>query len=106
MQFYLYKDPMYIQICNCIKSKPFENIDNNFKPYCRWCGTNFNIKKTMAYIYLNKETNEARIFGSITALCNATGIKPDNLYTCFSRNKLKEFENDQYRIIKTPIERA
>ena len=60
----------------------------------------------MAYIYINKETKEARIFGSITSLCNATGIKPDNLYTQFSRNKLKEFENDKYRIVKTKIERA
>mgnify|MGYP003153301688 CR=1 FL=1 len=61
---------------------------------------------TMAYIYLNKETNEARIFGSITSLCNATKIKPDKLYTCFSRNKLKEYENDNFRIVKTKIERA
>lgn len=60
----------------------------------------------MAYIYLNKETNEARIFGSITSLCKATGIKPDNLYHNFGRNKLKEFKNGQYRIIKTPIERG
>ena len=60
----------------------------------------------MAYIYLNKEINEARIFGSIMSLCNATGIKPDNLYRVFSRNKLKEFENYKYRIVKTKIERA
>lgn len=46
----------------------------------------------MAYIYLNKETKEARIFGSITALCNATEIKPDNLYTKLSRKKIKEFK--------------
>jgi len=60
----------------------------------------------MAYIYLNKETKEARIFGSITALSNATGIKPDNLYTIFSRNKAKEHETNEYRIVKTKIERA
>jgi len=60
----------------------------------------------MAYIYLNKQTNEARVFGSITSLSNATGIKPDNLYTQFSRKGLKEYENDSYRIIKTKIERA
>ena len=59
----------------------------------------------MAYIYLNKETNEARIFGGVTSLCNATNIKPDNLYTVFGRKKLKEFENGKYRIVKTPIER-
>jgi len=60
----------------------------------------------MPYIYINKENNKARIFGSITSLSKATNIKPDNLYTCFSRNKLKEFENDSYRIIKTKLERS
>lgn len=60
----------------------------------------------MAYIYLNKQTNQLRCFGSVTALSNATGLKPDNLYTQFSRNKVKEYENDKYRIVKTKIERA
>ena len=60
----------------------------------------------MAYIYLNKETNEARIFGSIASLFKATEIKPDKLYTCFGRKRLKEYENDSYRIVKTKIERA
>ena len=60
----------------------------------------------MAYIYLNKETKEARIFGSIIALSNATEIKPDNLYTIFSRNKAKEHETNEFRIVKTKIERA
>ena len=59
----------------------------------------------MPYIYINKQTKEARIFGSITSLSNAIGIKPDNLYTTFSRKKLKEFENESYRIVKTKIER-
>ena len=60
----------------------------------------------MAYIYLNKETKGARIFGSIKSLSNATGIKSDNLYTIFSRNKAKEHETSEYRIVKTKIERA
>ena len=60
----------------------------------------------MAYIYINKKTKEARIFGSITSLCSATKIKPDNLYRVFSREKLREFENDSYRIVKAEIERA
>lgn len=60
----------------------------------------------MAYIYLNKKTNELRCFGSISVLCENTGIKPDNLYTNFSRKGKKEYENDQYRIVKTPIERS
>lgn len=60
----------------------------------------------MAYIYLNKETNQLRCFGSITALSKATGIKPDNLYTNFNRKALNEFENDSYRIVKVNIERS
>lgn len=60
----------------------------------------------MAYIYLNKQTNELRCFGSITALSKTTGIKPDNLYHNFSRKGLKEFETDLYRIVKTEIERS
>ena len=60
----------------------------------------------MAYIYLDKETNELRCFGSITALSKATGVKPDNLYTNFNRKSLKEFENDKYRIVKTELERS
>lgn len=60
----------------------------------------------MAYIYLNKITNKLRCFGGITALSKATGVKPDNLYTNFSRKGLKEFENDKYRIVKTKIERS
>ncbi|WP_372938711.1 hypothetical protein [Seonamhaeicola sp.] len=60
----------------------------------------------MAYIYINKQTKEARIFGSIKSLSNATGIKPDNLYTIFSRNKAKEHETKDFRIVKTKIERA
>lgn len=60
----------------------------------------------MAYIYQNKETNDLRVFGSITALCKAMDLKPDNLYTAFGRNKLKEFENKNYRIVKCKIERS
>ena len=60
----------------------------------------------MAYIHLNKETNKLRCFGGITALCKATGIKPDNLYTNFNRKDLSEFENDLYRIVKVEVERG
>lgn len=60
----------------------------------------------MPYIHINKETNEIKLFGSIVSLCGATGIKPDNLYHNFSRNKLKEFENSEYRILKVKMERS
>lgn len=60
----------------------------------------------MAYIHHNKETNKLRAFGSIKALSNAFNIPIDNLYTIFSRKRLKEYENNSYRIVKTKIERA
>ncbi len=31
----------YKQNCNCDESTPFINEDNNFHPYCRWCGIDF-----------------------------------------------------------------
>ena len=31
----------YKQNCKCYKSTPFINEDNNFHPYCRWCGEDF-----------------------------------------------------------------
>lgn len=60
----------------------------------------------MAYVHINKHTNKVRTFGSIKSLSNALKIPIDNLYTIFSRKKLKEFENSQYRIVKTKIERG
>ena len=60
----------------------------------------------MAYWYLDKQTKEARIFGSITSLCKHAGLKKDAMYYHFTRNKKKEVENDLYRIVKTKIERG
>ena len=60
----------------------------------------------MAYIYLNKENNSLRVFGSVTALCNATDINPNKIYNVFGRKGLNEFENEYYRIVRVKIERA
>ena len=60
----------------------------------------------MAFIYLNKNTHEALIFGSITSLCCYTGLKKDNFYTHFCRLGNTEFENDNVRIVKTEIKRG
>ena len=60
----------------------------------------------MAYVHINKQTNEVRTFGSVKSLSNALKIPIDNLYTTFSRKKLKEHETNEYRITKTKIERA
>jgi len=56
--------------------------------------------------YLNKQTNAAEIFGSVAAIVKHTDLKPDMLYSYFSRKKLTEFENDRYRIVKTAVKRA
>ena len=60
----------------------------------------------MMYLYINKLTNEPRVFGSLVALCSATALKKDRFYTHFGRNKKKEFENDEIRIVKLEVERS
>lgn len=59
----------------------------------------------MAYVHINKQTNKVRVFGSVKGLSNALKIPIDNLYTTFSRKKLKEHETTEYRIVKASIER-
>lgn len=59
----------------------------------------------MPFWFLNKKENEPRIFGSISSICTHTDLKPDMLYSYFSRKKLDVFENEKYRIHKLPIER-
>ena len=60
----------------------------------------------MSYIYISKKDKEVREFGSIKCLSDKKNIPIDNLYTIFSRNKAKEHETNEYRIVKTKIERA
>jgi len=60
----------------------------------------------MSFWYLNKKTNEVLVFGSISALCKHTGMKPDNFYTHFGRLNKNEFENEFVRIVKTEIKRG
>jgi hypothetical protein len=55
--------------------------------------------------FLNKLTNNADIYGSISAICENTDLKPDNLYYHFSRMKRKEFENENFRIVKCKVKR-
>lgn len=56
--------------------------------------------------FLNKQTNAPEIFGSISAICDNTGLKPDNLYYHFSRMKRVEFENESFRIVKCKVKRV
>lgn len=58
----------------------------------------------MAYLHINKENNKYRLFSSIKKLSNALKIPVDNLYTVFSRKKLKEYENNEYKILKVKVE--
>lgn len=59
----------------------------------------------MAFWFLNKQTGQARIFGSVSAICANTDLKPDALYYHFSRLNRDEYENGQYRVVKCEIER-
>ena len=54
----------------------------------------------MPYLYIDKATNETKLFKTIVSLSKTLNIKIDNLYRVFSRNKLKTFENRYYRIDK------
>ncbi len=60
----------------------------------------------MPFWIFNKINNTPAICGSVIAVSELTGISKDTLYSAFSRKKLKEFENENYRIVKLPIVRA
>jgi hypothetical protein len=56
--------------------------------------------------FLDKQSNTAEIFGSITSLCERTGLKSEALYYQFSRMKKLEFEDDRFRIVKCVVQRT
>ena len=61
----------------------------------------------MAYWFLNKQTKEPRIFGSLPVMCEEiTELDKQSLEYHFSRLKKEEFENDKYRIVKRNLERG
>ena len=60
----------------------------------------------MAFWILNKKDNTPAICGSVIAVSELTEISKDTLYDYFSRKKVLEFENGNYRIVKLPIVRA
>lgn len=60
----------------------------------------------MAFWILNKKNNIPAICGSVIAVSEVTKISKDTLYDYFSRKKVSEFENENYRIVKTSIVRA
>jgi hypothetical protein len=56
------------------------------------------------YWSINKITNDPGIFGSLKKLSEHHKINIHTLYNHFSRQKLKEFENESVRIVK--VEKA
>jgi hypothetical protein len=60
----------------------------------------------MIYLLIDKATSGPRVFGSLVALCDATGLKIDRFYSHFGRHKHTQFENSEIQIFKLPIERS
>ena len=59
----------------------------------------------MAYIYLNKETNQYRLFGSLPVMCKKCDLDYTHLQYAF-RNNSTEYENEVIKIIKVSLERG
>jgi hypothetical protein len=60
----------------------------------------------MAFWFLNKKTNTAKIFGGVSAILKHEGIEPtyrSRITETFSRKKLNIFEDDVYRIERCEI---
>lgn len=60
----------------------------------------------MIYIYIDKQTRAVLAFGSLVALCDATGLKKDRFYTHFGRKKNTSFDHPDFQIFKTDIKRS
>lgn len=59
----------------------------------------------MAYIYLNKETNRYRLFGSLPVICKSFNLDYRHIQYAF-RDKKTEYETDTLKIIKVTLERG
>jgi len=60
----------------------------------------------MPYWFLNKQTNEARVFGSRSPIVECTDLTENELNHAFSRKKQSEYENEKYRIVRVNLERG
>lgn len=58
----------------------------------------------MPYWFLNKESNDPRIFGSLPVMCKKTGLEYNKMQYRFRDSN--KFEDDKYRIEKLPLERS
>ena len=54
----------------------------------------------MPYWFLNKQTNEARVFGSRSPIVECTDLTDNELDYAFSRKKQSEYENEKYRMFE------
>lgn len=59
----------------------------------------------MAYIYLNKETNKYRLFGSLPVMCKSCDLDYTHIQYAF-RDKKMEYETESIKIIKLRLERG
>lgn len=59
----------------------------------------------MPYIYINKQTDECRLFGSLPVLCRAFGLDYTKLQYRFRNDALK-YETGQIKIVKADLERG
>lgn len=59
----------------------------------------------MAYIYLNKKTNQYRLFGSLPVMCKSCDLDYTHIQYAF-RDKKTEYETESVKIIKVELERG
>jgi hypothetical protein len=57
------------------------------------------------YIYICKKTGGVYPYGSLRLIASDFKININYFYNLFSRKKLKEFENEDFKIIKTKLKR-
>lgn len=60
----------------------------------------------MPFWTLDKKSNTPAIYGSIAVMSKKLNISANTLYNHFSRQNLKEYENDNIRIVKTEVVRS
>lgn len=63
----------------------------------------------MPFILKNKESDQYRLFGSLPILCRNIGFdekQEKNLSYIFSQKKETKFENDDFLIVKSILERS
>jgi len=55
------------------------------------------------FIYIDKETNEEKVFKSIPSIKRGVGISKNTLYNHFTRKGADKYETKKFKIVKTEI---